>query len=93
MLARELGRIDVDAMLDEITPKQFDEWLAALLIGLDVEGWHQAVTVASGLQNELRVLVGSTQQRVPQRSEYLAPAEYLPATLREILSPKKRRKD
>lgn len=91
VLARELGRVDVDAMLDEITPKQFDEWLAALFIGLDVDGWHQAVTVASGLQNELRVLVGSTQHRVPETAEYLAPADYLPASLRKILSPTPRR--
>lgn len=75
-------------MLDEMSPAQFDEWVAAMSIGLDLEGWQQAATVASGLQHELRVLVGCTQHRVPGKDEYRKPLDYLPKFLAKVFSPK-----
>jgi hypothetical protein len=37
MLAEETGHIDVDVMLDAITPQQFDEWMAYYIIKHDIK--------------------------------------------------------
>jgi ferritin-like protein len=37
MLAEETGHVDVDAMLELLTPQQFDEWMAYYVIRYDAK--------------------------------------------------------
>ena len=46
-----LGRVDVDAMLEEMTPEQFNEWIAAYRAGLLREQWETAGTIAAEIHN------------------------------------------
>ena len=54
-LAWRTGWVDVDAMLQTLTTEQFSEWIAADRLGLDEDGWFQAATVATTVQNEAEV--------------------------------------
>lgn len=54
-----MGRLDVDEMLEEMTPAQFTEWRAALdVLGLD-DQWQQAATVCETIYTELHELAAA----------------------------------
>lgn len=46
-----LGRVDVDAMLDQITPEQFNEWLAYYRVEPFGDEWLAAATIAASSHN------------------------------------------
>jgi hypothetical protein len=49
-LAEELGHIDVDAMLDSITPQQFDEWTCYYIIKSGANTQEQPDTLDQSLK-------------------------------------------
>lgn len=54
-----MGRLDVDEMLEEMSPAQFTEWRAALdVLGLD-DQWQQAGTVCETIYTELHELAAA----------------------------------
>ena len=54
-----MGRLDVDAMLSEITPEQFAEWAMADNLGILSDTWGPAATVAATITNEIsRIMAG-----------------------------------
>ena len=73
-----MGWLDVDEMLDAMTPEQWREWIAAYNCGLDNDGWMQAGTVAAVVHNEMEVcrsMMAGVQ--VDQRRLRL-PSHYVP---------------
>jgi len=52
-LAYKLGWINVDEMLDAIPAGMLADWIAMARIGLDVDGWRQAGTIAATVHNEI----------------------------------------
>jgi hypothetical protein len=49
-LAEELGHVDVDAMLDSITPQQMDEWAAYYFIKAGAEPQEKTDSLDSSLK-------------------------------------------
>ena len=45
--------LDVDAMLDSMTPQQFDEWLAYYSLEPFSDGWMQAGIMSATFHNEI----------------------------------------
>ena len=77
-LAWKLGRIDVDEMLNEISPSQFAEWIAAHNLGLNEESWLQAGTIAATIHNEIQSALHSyAGKQMPEKS-IQSPADYNP---------------
>ena len=52
-LAMTLGVVEVDSMLDSITPAQFNEWIAFNALEPIGNDWDQAATIAATLHNEM----------------------------------------
>jgi len=51
-LAPATGHVDVDAMLEKLTPEEFDEWEAFfLIVGPAADSWRQTGVVAAMLNN------------------------------------------
>ena len=54
-----MGRIDVDAMLDEMSPQQFTEWIAAYNLdpwGMEME---QSAAVGAAICNTVLIVLAS----------------------------------
>lgn len=77
-LAAMLGRLDVDAMLHEMTPEQLNEWAAAWDCGLFREQWLQAGIVAAEVHNGFcDIRAGFNDKSITQNS-YRFPKDYDP---------------
>lgn len=50
-LAAAMGRLDVDAMLEELTPQQFAEWWALQVVDGWGGEWERAGTIAAEAHN------------------------------------------
>jgi len=67
-LAATLGHVNVDHMLDQITPEQFIEWQAWLVVEQGGDQWHQTALLAAVIHNT----------QVVKRSDLASPDDYLP---------------
>lgn len=88
-LAVMMRRPDVDALLDEMSPRQFEEWFIAYQKGiLHEDEWLQAGVIAATIHNELtRITAILTQQKL--RDEDIAdPQDFTPLPKRK--KPKKK---
>jgi hypothetical protein len=74
-----MGRVDVDAMLAELTPQQLGEWMAAIdFVGLD-DSWLQAGTISAAIHNSvLRAMAGFTKSRKVDRKSVAKATDYIP---------------
>lgn len=72
-----MQRPDVDAMLDELTPEQFDEWQAFERIEPFGDEWRQAATIASCSHNTGLLAVAAQGVKVPD-SSFLPPDKFMP---------------
>jgi hypothetical protein len=64
-----LGRLDVDAMLDEMTPEQMDEWIAFGVLEPFGDSWRQTGTIAAEINN----VYASKQSEIRDPEDYLPP--------------------
>lgn len=73
-----LGRLDVDAMLHEMTPEQFSEWAAAWDCGLFREQWLQAGIVAAEVHNGFCDIRAGLNDKSITQDSYRFPKDYDP---------------
>lgn len=50
-LAWQMGELDVDMMLDRLSPDGFDRWWAAYATGQLDDGWQQAAMICAEIRN------------------------------------------
>lgn len=78
--------LDVDKMLEAMTPRQFDEWLAYQSVEPLSDGWQQTGIMAATIHNELELircgLAGKSSPRLH------GPEDYVPNK-----APRSRKKD
>lgn len=67
-----MQRLDVDQMLDEISPETFLEWQIAASMGLDRDGWQMMAELAAAITNKIGVIVNG------DKAELKAPSAFLP---------------
>lgn len=77
-LAALMGRLDVDAMLHEITPEQLTEWAAAWLCGLFREQWLQAGAIAAEVHNGFCDIRAGLNDNSITKESYRYPQDYDP---------------
>jgi hypothetical protein len=74
-----VGRVDVDAMLDELTPAQLVEWRAARHVVPLEDGWRQAGTIAATMHNEMELFkAAKAGKRHLDESRLRQPDDYIP---------------
>lgn len=67
----------MDAMLAEMTPRQFAEWTEADRLGVfDAGGWYQAGTIAAVIHNELEILAARFSRDA--KPKWHQPSDYVP---------------
>ena len=65
-------------MLEEITPSQFAEWIAALNLGIDPDEWHRTGSIAETIHNSVWQAVYSFSTKTMPSSLYQLPSTYDP---------------
>lgn len=73
------GRVDVDAMLAEMTPEQLDEWMAAYRTGLLSDWWQMAGSVAAEVHNGFCDVRAGLNDKSITAESYRYPSDYDPA--------------
>jgi hypothetical protein len=78
-LALACGRLDVENLLDEITPAQMDEWIAYAMVEPLPDPWRQTGLLAAILMNASQA---PTETRVWQAEDFVPAAVKTQNTLR-----------
>ena len=86
-LANQLGRLDVDAMLHEMTPEQFRERYAHYMIEQWGDDWTQAGTIAATVQNAAATII---KIKTGAEVEFADPADFKPQYTNEPEKPRER---
>ena len=73
-----MKRWDVNAMLDEMTPQEFDGWLAYHSIEPFDDGWLQAGVVASVVQNSVMSALAAYGGKRLKESDMVEPGDFVP---------------
>lgn len=73
-----MGRLDVDRMLDELTPQQFDEWYAAYRAGLFRDQWEQAGLIAAEVHNGFGAIRKGLNDQSVTADYFTNPSDYDP---------------
>jgi len=71
-----LGRLDVAAMLDEIEPCKFDEWIAYML--LETSTARSSAMICATLHNETERALIKLGKTTVGDADLHSPADYLP---------------
>lgn len=72
-----MGRVDVDQMLEQITPEQMDEWIAYYRIEPFGEPWRQAALIAAEARNAGITSLAPHLGRKLTASDMVEPDDYL----------------
>lgn len=70
-----MGRVDVDAMLDELSPQKFDEWIAYYLLEPFGDQWRQSGSIAAMVHNAAMFQLAGGD---PPEESLLTDEEFIP---------------
>lgn len=73
-----MHRLDVDEMLTELTPQEFDEWVAYNIVEPFDDGWMQAGIIASIVQNAITSAVAAYSGKRLRKTDFVSPADFTP---------------
>lgn len=76
-LALALGEVDVDGMLDRITPEQFVEWIAFYSLEPFGDEWRQAALIAAEAANAGKIALTPHMKTRLRESDLTQPEDYL----------------
>jgi len=85
------GYLDVDEMLDVMTPEQMDGWYAAYLLDPWDDGWRQAGTIASKVNNGCLLVAQSNGADIKQK-DFSEPDDFIPKVVFGARTKKRRRR-
>lgn len=78
MLARSVGRLDVDAMLSEMTPAQFNGWFASYRVSPWGDEYKRTSLITTEICNVIRGMAMSFGKERMKESDFLDRDFYVP---------------
>jgi len=69
-------------MRDEMTPQEFDEWIAYSTIESFDDGWLQTGIIAATTQNSITAIAASYGGKKLRQADYVEPTDFVPGKQR-----------
>ena len=90
MLARTVaGRLDVDAMLEEMTPDQFEGWYAAYRLSPWGDEYKRTSLIASEICNSIRGVAMGFGKQAMSEDDFLDLDHYVPKWFKKDEEPER----
>ena len=83
-----MRRLDVDEMLDEMTPQQFNEWIAYASIEPLEDGWQQTGVSCTVFYNSFMAAMSALGGRKVNKSDLAMPSDFIPGEHKRTSKPK-----
>lgn len=77
-LAWQMGELSVEAMLDRLSPEDFNRWQAAYLTGQLDDGWQQAAMICAEIRNLPKRMRLAVWGGTLDPKELAKPSDFLP---------------
>jgi hypothetical protein len=71
-----MKRLDVDQMLEELSPEQFDEWMGFYLVEPFGEQWRQTALIAAESRNAGVIALAPHMKRRLGSKDFVSPDDY-----------------
>lgn len=82
-----MQRLDVDAMLDELTPEQFAEWMASDRVDPWLDRWESIAQLEATLHNHAHVLACISAGIAAKSSAFKSASDLIPQYIKQDQEP------